>query len=286
MKTMKNIILSFLLLSFLGSYNFLYAQETSVSLKVASYNLRLDTKVDSLNSWEYRKAKVNDLVRYHEFDLIGTQEGFKHQLDDMCYMNSYEYVGGGRDDGKDEGEHSAIIYDTERFRLIESGDYWLSETPDVPGKGWDATCCNRICSWAKFEEKNSGEQFYFFNVHFDHQGQVARKESGKLMVEKIKEIAGNAPVIATGDFNSRPDSDQIKRMSKLLYDTYHISIKPPYGPSGTFTRRFENPITQHRIDYIFVSDHFRVLDYAHLTDNDGVYYPSDHLPVVSNIVLK
>ncbi len=260
--------------------------QNTVTLKVASYNLRLDTEVDSLNSWEYRKDKVNDLLKYHKFDFVGTQEGFYFQLQDICRIPNLSFVGSGRDDGDKAGEHSAIVYNNDKFEVLENGDFWLSETPEVPGKGWDATCCNRICSWAKFKEVDSGTEFYFFNVHFDHQGVKAREESGKLMKEKIKEIAGNHPVIATGDFNSHPETIQIKILSEFLNDSYHVSDTPPYGPAGTFTRRFENPIGQHRIDYIFVSDHFKVSKYAHLTDNDGKYYPSDHIPVTSILTIS
>ncbi len=262
------------------------SQQKPLELQVSSYNLRMDTQYDSLNSWEYRKDKVNDLILFHDFDFIGTQEGFHHQLLDICRIENYAYVGGGRDDGKDEGEHSAIVYKSDRFEVIDNGDFWLSETPDVPGKGWDATCCNRICSWAKFRDVETKKEFYFFNVHFDHQGVIARKESGKLMVEKMREIAGDFPIISTGDFNSRPDTEQIQLLSNFLNDSYEVSETPPYGPAGTFTRRFENPITKHRIDYIFVSDHFDVSKYAHLTDNDGVYYPSDHIPVSAKITMK
>src|SRR5690606_16926645 len=121
----------------------------------------------------------------------------------------------------------------DRFTLLESGDFWLSETPDKPGKGWDATCCNRIASWARFKDRKSKKTFYFFNVHFDHQGVVARRESGKLMVEQVRAIAGRSPAILRGDLNSVPETEQIKRIGALLNDSYKISAAPPYGPAGT-----------------------------------------------------
>jgi endonuclease/exonuclease/phosphatase family metal-dependent hydrolase len=255
-------------------------------LRVATYNLRMDTPYDSINSWSNRKEKVKALIRHHDFDIIGTQEGFLHQLTDICEIPGYAYSGAGRDDGEKAGEHSAILYKQDTFDVLDSGNYWLSETPGKPGLGWDATCCNRICSWVKFRHKDTGEEFYFFNVHFDHQGVVARKESGKLMVQKIKEIAGDAPVICTGDFNSSPETEQIKTLSNFLHDARTVALAPPYGPEGTFNSRFANPITSPRIDYIFVSSHFQVDNYAVLTDNDGRYYPSDHLPVVAGIQVK
>ncbi|KAA6300793.1 MAG: hypothetical protein EZS26_003065 [Candidatus Ordinivivax streblomastigis] len=254
-------------------------------IRVASYNLRLDTPQDDLNSWSYRKENVKVLIQYHDFDIIGTQEGFLHQLQDICDLSEYVYFGAGREDGKEAGEHAAIIYKKDRLHILKSGNYWLSETPDIPGLGWDATCCNRICSWVKFKDKQTRKEFYVFNVHFDHQGVIARKESGALMIQKIKKIAKDAPVICTGDFNSTPETEQIEAMSSFLLDSRQVTIIPPYGPTGTFNTRFRNPVTE-RIDYIFVTPHFQVNKYAVLTDNDGIYYPSDHQPVTVDLMFK
>lgn len=116
---------------------------------------------DGVNAWPNRKEMVKGLIRFHDFDIFGTQEGFKHMLDGIAELDGYAYIGAGRDDGEDAGEHSAIFYKTSRFDLLDKGNFWFSETPDVPGKGWDATCCNRICSWGKFRDKESGKVFYF-----------------------------------------------------------------------------------------------------------------------------
>jgi endonuclease/exonuclease/phosphatase family metal-dependent hydrolase len=246
----------------------------------------MDTPRDSLNAWEYRKEGVKELIRYHDFDIVGTQEGFLHQLEDLCGDTGYAYFGAGRDDGADAGEHSAIVYKREAFLVADSGNFWLRETPETPGLGWDATCCNRICSWAKFIHKKSRTAFYVFNVHFDHQGVVARWESARLMTEKIREIADKTPVICTGDFNSTPQTEQIQRMTSLLHDAKSISLSTPYGPEGTFNGNFANPVSPGRIDYIFVSDGIQVDAYATLTDNNGAHYPSDHLPVVAHVQFK
>jgi len=255
-------------------------------INVASYNLRLDTQSDGINAWPNRKDWVNEQIRYHDFDIFGTQEGFHHQLEDIARLREYRYTGSGRDDGKKQGEHSAIFYKKDRFKLLDSGDFWLSETPDKPGKGWDATCCNRIASWGKFKDLLTKKEFYFFNVHFDHRGVVARKESGKLMVEKIKEIAGSNPVILTGDFNSTPETEQIYTIGTLLKDSYKVSKLPPYGPEGTFQGFKWDAKIAERIDYVFVSDHFDVLRYGVLTDSKHQRYPSDHLPVVVQLLFK
>ncbi|MGV3763165.1 endonuclease/exonuclease/phosphatase family protein [Parapedobacter sp.] len=261
-----------------------FAQEPQpTNIRVASYNLRMDTPKDSLNAWPNRKENVKALIKYHDFDIIGTQEGFIHQLKDILELPSYEYVGSGRDDGKHGGEHSAIFYKKDRFDVVDAGNFWLSETPETPGLGWDATCCNRICSWAKMVDKDSKKEFYVFNVHFDHQGVIARRESGKLMVAKITEIAKGAPVICTGDFNSTPETEQIQGMATILNDAYRVTQEPPYGPVGTTNSfRFTAPM-KRRIDYVFVSNHFNVSKYAVLTDAQDQRYPSDHLPVVVDI---
>jgi|SRR5690606_7360994 len=275
------IIFAFLSLAFLPA-----KKDKKKEIIVASYNLRMDTPRDSLNAWPNRKENVKALIQYHEFDIIGTQEGFKHQLDGLLEMPGFAYIGGGRDDGKDAGEHSAIVYKTGRFQVLDSGDFWLRENPEEPGLGWDATCCNRIASWAKFRDKNTKKQFYVFNAHFDHQGVVARRESATLMEQKIKEIAKDAPVILTGDFNSSPDSEQIKSLSSFLNDAYTVTETPPYGPVGTFSSfRFTAPFDS-RIDYVFVSNHFKVRKYAALTDFKEQRYPSDHLPVVATVSFK
>ena len=255
-------------------------------LNVATYNLRYNTPNDGVNAWPNRKEMVKSLVRYHDFDVFGTQEALRGQLEDVAELKEFGFLGKGRDDGKQAGEHSAIFYRKDRLKVLDSGDFWLSETPDVPGKGWDATCCNRICSWAKFQDLKTKKQFYFFSVHFDHQGVKARQESGKLMVKKIKEIAKNAPTICVGDFNSTPETEQIKAMQTLLRDARAVSAQPPYGPEGTFNAfKFDAPMKQ-RIDYIFVSSQIDVLKYGVLTDAQEQRYPSDHQPVVAKVVIK
>lgn len=261
------------------------ARKNNISINVATFNLRLNIPTDGENAWPKRKEFVKKLIRYHEFDIFGTQEGFIGQLEYLDEMEDYSFVGVGRDDGKKVGEHSAIFYRVNRFELIGNGDFWLSETPDVPSYGWDAKY-RRICSWAKFNDMKTGRDFYFFCVHFDHEAEEARIQSGMLMVQKIKQIAGESPVICVGDFNSTPNTGQIQKMKSLLNDSYEISNTPPYGPVGTFNHfRMDSP-QDERIDYIFVSKHFDVLKYGVLTDNINQHYPSDHFPVVVKLAFK
>ncbi|SDM01327.1 endonuclease/exonuclease/phosphatase family protein [Siphonobacter aquaeclarae] len=254
-------------------------------LTIATYNLRYNNAGDGVNAWPNRKEMVKGLVRYHDFDIFGTQEALIGQLRDVAELKEYAFFGAGRDDGKEGGEHSAIFYKKDRFKVLASGNFWLSETPEKPGKGWDATCCNRIASWLKLRDLVTKKEFYFFNVHFDHQGVVARRESGKLMVKKIKEIAGNTPAICTGDFNSTPDTEQIKEMQTILNDAKAVTEMPAYGPEGTFNAfKFTAPMAD-RIDYIFTARQIKVLKYAVLTDSKEQRYPSDHQPVVAKIVI-
>ena len=279
---MKRIVLTLLVCICI---QFAFAQKNT-PVVIATYNIRYNNPGDSLNAWSHRKENVKALIRFHEFDIFGTQEGLIDQMNGISEMEAYARTGHGRDDGKEAGEHSAIFYKKDRFKLIESGDFWLSETPEKPGKGWDAKCCNRICSWGKFQNLQTKKTFYFFSVHFDHQGVVARKESGKLMVKKIQEIAKNAPVICVGDFNSTPETEQIQTMQTILNDSYNVTQTPPYGPVGTFNAFKFNAPMKHRIDYIFVSKGIKVLKYGVLTDAKDQRYPSDHQPVMIKAVIN
>src|SRR5438093_2847697 len=168
------------------------------SLIVASYNLRYDNPKDSGNLWKDRAPVIASLVRFHQFDIMGTQEGLKNQLVDLLNaLPEFAYYGVGRDDGQSKGEHSAIFYRKDKFQLKDSGSFWLSEHPEKPGFGWDAKL-NRICSWVKLKPKSGKKEFYVFNVHYDHQGMVARRESSTLILEKIRQIAVSTPVLLPG----------------------------------------------------------------------------------------
>ena len=259
--------------------------QAQLVFNAATYNLRLNLASDGANAWPQRKDAVRALIRYHQIDLLGTQEGFIDQIEDLAAMPGFAYVGVGRDDGQRGGEHAAILYRSERFALLATGDFWLSPTPDVPGKGWDAKCCNRIASWAKLRERPSGTEFFVFSVHFDHEGVVARRESAHRMLRKMRVIAGDASLLCLGDFNATPDSEPIGIMAAGLRDARQVSEAPPYGPVGTFNGfKLDAPLKE-RIDYIFLGPRWRVLRYAALTDTPHGRFPSDHLPVVARVAL-
>lgn len=255
---------------------------------VASYNLRFDNKNDIGNLWQDRLPFVAGLVRYHDFDVFGTQEALPHQLEDVLKaLPYYARHGKGRDDGGDKGEHSAIFYKKDKFQLLQSGDFWLSETPDKPGLGWDATCCNRICSWVYLQDKKTKKKFYFFNVHFDHQGKVARLESSKLILQKIKTIAQGAPAILTGDFNADRKAEPYQTIanSAVLRDSYK-DVQHPYENNSSFNGFKTDFKSTDIIDHIFISKQWQANKWGVLTDSYFGKFPSDHFPIEVVLTLK
>ena len=276
---MRKSCLAFLLLlaTFTG--------KAQADIKVMSYNIRLDVKSDGPNWWELRKDKVAGLINYYEPDFAGLQEVLHHQLkylDDS--LNGYAYIGVGRDDGKEAGEYSCIFYKQDKYSVQQQGTFWLSPTPDLPSKGWDAAL-NRVCTYGLFKDKKTKELFWVFNTHFDHMGKTARLESAKLITQKIRDLnTKNFPVILTGDFNSKPADEPSQYMVTQLQNSRSIS-KQVYGPADTWNAfRFnENP--NGCIDYIFVSNYkyLYVEKFATITDSYEMKYPSDHFPILATI---
>ncbi|MFB5945770.1 endonuclease/exonuclease/phosphatase family protein [Albibacterium profundi] len=255
-------------------------------LKVASYNVRYANTTDTGNLWPDRAPYVASLIQFHDFDVFGTQEALNSQLVDLEeQLSDYARYGVGRDDGKTKGEHSAIYYKKNKFTLLDKGDFWLAENPDVPGKGWDATCCNRIVSWVNLKDNDSGKEFFFFSAHYDHQGKVARRESSKLVLKKIAAMAKGKPVILVGDLNAGHDAEPYKILqeSDLLTDTYTL-VDNPYHNNGSFNG-FKTSNNMTIIDHIFVSKGIEVTKWGILTDTYFGKYPSDHFPVVSVVKL-
>ena len=246
--------------------------QLSAQMLVGSYNIRLKVSSDSVkgNVWEKRCQVICDQVNFMSPDIFGAQEVLHTQLVDMLAgLDGYDYIGVGRDDGNTGGEYAAIFYKTNRLRLLDSGNFWLSETPDRPGLGWDAACV-RICTWGKFARQTAtdDEAFFFFNLHMDHVGVVARREAAKLIVQKISEIAPGAPVIVTGDFNVDQNDEiySIFTQSGLLKDSY-IASRLNFAENGTFNSFDTGLYTDSRIDHIFVSPAISVDAYGILTNS-------------------
>ena len=255
-----------------------YADGKDATFNLATYNIRQinDGDADRGDGWAQRCPIVAGLIRFHDFDIFGTQEGYKNQLEDLkALLPGYEYVGVARDDGKEAGEHSAIFYNTEKFELLDHGDFWLSETPDRPGLGWDAVCV-RICTWGKFRHKESGKIFQHFNLHLDHIGTKARVESVLLVQKKMKEIGLDLPTFLTGDFNVDQNHDMyaVLAASDFLRDAFHAS-EFVYATNGTYNAYRTDGYTDSRIDHIFVSSDIAVEKYGVLTDTYRTPVTSD-----------
>jgi len=254
-------------------------------LQVMSYNIKYDNPSDTENNWENRKAFLTSQLNYYNADVIGTQEGLHHQLEDIkSTLKRYDYIGIGRDNGDTKGEYSAIFYNKEQLKVLKEGTFWLSPTPDKPSKGWDAAL-NRICTYALFEDKDSGETFWVFNTHFDHIGDIARLESSKLILQKIKQVnTENKAVILTGDFNLTDQEKGIQEITHHMLDTHVQAGDNAFGPQGSFNGfHFEKPVTE-KIDYVFISkDGFKVLRSGILSDSQNCKYPSDHFPVLVDL---
>jgi len=279
---MKKSLITLFLLS-----TFIIAGFAQNQMNIITYNIRYNTPSDKENAWPNRRNDVMKLLKRNNADIISVQEALYDQITDLKDgMAGFDYVGVGRDDGNINGEFSAIYYNSSRYALIENGTFWLSQTPQIPSKSWDAAL-NRICTWARLKEKETRKTFYVFNTHFDHKGVKARKESALLILKKIGEIAGRKdPVILTGDFNLTPEEKPLVLIRQKLKDSRQISETSPQGPIGTFndfdiTNKLEN-----RIDYIFVNKMVDVKRYGVLTDSRDNRYPSDHLPVLVEIQLK
>lgn len=272
-------------LSLFGLLLFLVPTPGSGQTNVMTYNLRYANPEDGDNYWELRKAEVAALILYYQPDILGIQEGL---LPQVTYLDKtlehYSYVGVGRDDGQEKGEYSAIFYKHDRFEVVETHTYWLSESPAVPSVGWDAAL-ERIVTYAMLKDKQTGVTFPVFNTHFDHAGAEARYHSAELILRLVKQNhAESGQVVVMGDMNSEPGEAPVALFSEMLNDSFLISETPPYGPPGTYNRFNIALVPQRRIDYVFTQG-FTVLSYRQIDDrrNNGLYV-SDHLPV--QVLLK
>jgi endonuclease/exonuclease/phosphatase family metal-dependent hydrolase len=277
-----------LIAGFFACFSVIYAQKTSIS--VLSYNIRFANPDDAPNTWQMRKENVFSLIRDVSPDVFGLQEALHEQVTDMekAFPN-YTRIGVGRDDGKESGEYSPVFYNSGKFDLLSSGTFWLSQTPGVAGsRGWDAAC-NRVVTWVKLKELKSGKIVFAFCTHFDHMGEIARRNSAKLLLHAVDSLSGNEPAIVIGDFNSTPDSEPYKLITNQsdpikLTDSRTLCTNSK-GPDFTYTGFKVGGIPGERIDYIFLKGITHVASFLVNDKNNGEYYPSDHLPVSAVIEL-
>jgi len=267
----------------------------SNEFKVMTFNIRYPNPDDGFDYWDNRKDLVISTIRYHEADLVGVQEAFRRQLDELMQaLPNYAWVGVCRTDGsqnpKPDNEFSAILYRKDRFELLENATFWLSETPEKISTGWDAAL-PRIATWAKFKDRQTEKIFYHFNTHFDHRGETARVESAKLILKKITKIAKGQAVVLTGDFNanttSLPYRTLVDEKNKAhVVDALTVSEVPHHGPLGTWSN-FKFPgVPGRRIDYVFVKNKLKVKKHANLSDSWSGRFPSDHLPVLATLLVE
>lgn len=257
------------------------------SVTVMSYNIRFDNPGDGENAWPNRIQKVAHVIQKYNPDLIGIQEALHHQLEDLIrVLPDYTYVGVGRDDGKQLGEYSAILYKNNRFGLLSKETRWLSETPEVPGSiGWDAAI-TRLVTIARFYDKPLKREFVLLNTHFDHVGKEARLMSGVMLqsiVQNMQTNTQNLPILLTGDFNcDRTEAPY----EALVKDNLLIDTKPANDNTGTFCDFAVGSMECRPIDFIFHTKEWILRNYKVAQDNDGRHYPSDHLPVIAAFELS
>lgn len=253
------------------------------SLRVMSFNIRYDNASDGPKRWDQRKELLVETIRRFSPDLLGAQEVLSHQGEYLrAQLKDYGFVGVGREDGKLKGEFAPIFYRTDRFELIDSGTYWLSETPTKIGSvGWDADL-TRIMTWAKLRDRHAGGQLLVVNTHFDHKGERARLESAKLVRRKIGELCGG-PTIVTGDFNcTENDPPYAALVTPDLADAYR-DVHPKPEPDAASFHGFHGGNEGDRIDWILHSPTFETIEASiDRAARDG-HYPSDHYPVCATL---
>ncbi len=261
------------------------------AINAMTFNIRLANKGDKENYWEYRKDYAAEVIRFYDVDIVGMQEVLHQQLEDFKErLPEYDHIGVGRADGATKGEYSPILYKKDRFKLLDSGTFWLAEDINAVGKkGWDAAC-ERVATWGLFKDKKTQKTFLYLNTHLDHVGEIARKSGAQLILDKTFELSGKYPAIVTGDFNATPDSEPIniltKGNNKKLICSRGIA-ELTYGPEWTF-HNFGRVPSENRsfIDYIFLKGNFKVLKNGVLSENKGILYPSDHCPVISTLIIE
>ena len=254
---------------------------------IVTYNIKYDDRSTQQNSWIMRKEGMIELIHSISPDILGIQEGLMHQVDYLdTNLNSFRYVGVGRDDGNKKGEFCAIYYNKNKYRLIKSSTFWLSENPSEVSIGWDAAL-ERICTYAQLETLNGNNKIWIFNTHFDHFGKMAREQSAKLLIKKIRNInTDGEPTVVMGDFNALDNSKVIEVLKKEFKDSIEISEKMHNGPIGTFNNFLPKQEITKRIDYIFISG-MKIVSHEHVNKKlDNGNHISDHLPVLTKMKIS
>lgn len=251
----------------------------SNGFKLMSFNVRYQNANDNAagHGWAKRKEGVFEMLKTERPLLMGVQECLADQRHDIIEKTKYSAMGVGRDDGKEKGEMMAIFYLQDSLTVVKWGTFWLSATPELVSKGWDAACY-RTCTWAHFKHKRLNKEFFYFNTHLDHKGSVARSESMKLIISKMKELnPGGLPCVLTGDFNSTEDN--------AIFDELHTIMKSARKTAGVSdsyatSNGFKSSVSGSIIDHIFYSGGLNAVEYKTVRDSwKNIDYISDHYPV-------
>ncbi len=256
-------------------------------LRVMTFNIRYGTAPDGEDQWSKRKGLVFGVLGKHQPDVVGLQEALRFQIEEiLAAVPGYSFLGVGRDDGKAAGEHTAILYRTDRLKVSRHGDFWFSDTPDVPGSKHWGNRITRLCTWARFESQDQQvfRPFYVFNLHLDHQSQPSREKSVQLLLRRIQDRTPQDPVIVTGDFNAGETNPAIKQMKASFHDTFRM-LHADAADVVTFNGFKSLPTGTDKIDYVFVDSSIPVGDAAIVRDQTDGHYPSDHFPVTATVCI-
>lgn len=254
-------------------------------LRVMSYNIRYDNPEDGKNAWSNRKEFLAEQITRTNPDILGVQESLPSQVDWLgTALKGYGKAGIGRDeDGT--GESVTIFFRTERFEMTESRTFWLSETPNEISKGWDAAI-RRICTYVRLRDRRTGQILLVLNTHFDHIGPLARRNSAELVSKKISELnKDKQPVILFGDFNATQDSSPIEILKYDLIEARLAAANVNRPQQGSYNGFDTTKPAEDLIDHIFISQDIKVDRYAMLVETRDNRYPSDHFPVVLELIL-
>ena len=259
--------------------------EKILDLDLMTYNIRYAADKPEIHSWNNRRNGI--IKSISGIDIAGLQEVLPVQVNDLTSnLPDYSITGRSREQNPEEGEGVPIIYKKDRFLLLYSGTFWLSDNPHIPGSNtWNAAC-NRIVTWGRFRDKQTGINFFVFNTHLDHISQHAREKSIQLILNTIRLMAPGSPVILMGDFNVEENNNVYKSIiDSGLKDTYR-EIKAASGSADLTYHGWQNETGLTRIDYVFVSSDFQVKNTQVIKKKENGIFPSDHFPVVTHIVLK
>lgn len=280
-----SIILGTLAIALAAAVSSCTPKEKTTELTWGTFNIRLDTPADSMNNWQYRKDTVAGFIKAQHLDIVGMQEVLHNQLEDLqARLPEYNVTGVGREDGKTKGEYAPLLYRKDRFELLDTNTFWLSQYPDSVGFiGWDGAC-TRIATWAKLKDKKTGKVFMAVNTHFDHVGTEARRKGALLIIERIKQIVGDQPAVLTGDFNVDDQSEAYRTITSnsfVLKDAQKIAEQKA-GATYTFHDFGRIPGDScQKIDFIFVTPQIKVQrSYIPQEPRPSGKYLSDHNPQI------